>query len=125
MDQQDETAPGGSANDGTVNGGGSANDEAVASRSVLPGCRFALGAILILVAMLMLCGVLWRRVHQVDPLQRCAVAYKSSYTAVDTTLVDRIKVRTPDGQGRTTCGRLREEGRVNHVPEQERRRPFE
>ncbi|MEO5510330.1 MAG: hypothetical protein ABIS27_06840 [Longimicrobiales bacterium] len=100
-------------------------DVAPTTGSFLPGCRFIIGATLILSVMLLLCSILWKRVRQVDPLQRCSTAYKSSYTAVDTTLVDRIRVRTPQGDGRTTCGQLREAGRVNHVPPREKKRPFE
>jgi hypothetical protein len=59
---------------------------------------------------------LWKRLTGVDPLVRCAAAYESSYTAVDTSLVDRIKVNKPNTKIRTTCRELRLNGAINSVP---------
>jgi hypothetical protein len=64
---------------------------------------------------------LWHRVMQVDPVQRCADAYESSYTKVDTTLVDRMSVRSPTGGPHTTCGVLRLNGSVDKLPRRELR----
>jgi hypothetical protein len=71
------------------------------------------------IAMLLMVFSLWRRVRQINPVERCAHAYWSSYTAVDTGLVDAMKVRSPDGNGHTTCEVLRKNGAVNTVPRTE------
>jgi hypothetical protein len=67
-------------------------------------------------AMILLALSLWRRMRLIDPVERCAHAYWSSYNPVDTMLVDRMKVRAPDGNGRTTCEVLRKNGAINRVP---------
>jgi hypothetical protein len=70
--------------------------------------------------MLLLAFQLWRRLDRVDPLLRCAGAYEGVHTAVDSSLVDRISVRWPDRDTRTTCGALREAGELARLP---RRQP--
>jgi hypothetical protein len=72
--------------------------------------------VLMLVIIGLLAMTLYRRVAAVDPVRRCADAYESSYTPVDTTLVDRIKVRTLDRTSHTTCGELRASGAVRMLP---------
>jgi hypothetical protein len=59
---------------------------------------------------------LWRRIRDVDPLQRCASAYENVHTAVDSGLVDRMAVRWPERADRTSCGELRSAGRLNRLP---------
>ena len=59
---------------------------------------------------------LWRRIQDVDPLQRCAGAYENVHTAVDTGLVDGIEVRWPQRADRTTCGALRAAGQLSRLP---------
>lgn len=77
--------------------------------------------VVLMAGLLLLLGVqLWRRLDSVDPLQRCVGAYDNVHTAVDSSLVDRITVRWPDRQTRTTCGVLREAGELARVP---KRRP--
>lgn len=100
-----EAAPHGSPDDG---------DEAALEGH--GGFRWQIIPVIMVVFMALLATILWRRVQQVDPVQRCADAYESSYTAIDTTLVDRMRVRAPDGNGRTSCGVLRLNGTVNTVP---------
>jgi hypothetical protein len=95
------------------------------SGSRLPGCRFILVSTAMIFVMFILATILWQRIRSVDPLRRCEAAYNSSYTPVDTSLVDQIKVRTPDGEGRTTCGELRATGLIDQLPKKEVRSPFE
>ena len=78
--------------------------------------RWQLVAGLAFLVMLMLAVILWRRLERVDPLGRCVAAYESARTATDTTLVDGIRVSTPDRSGRTTCGELRSMGSLENVP---------
>lgn len=71
----------------------------------------------LMAGLLLLLGVqLWRRLERVDPLQRCVGAYEGVHTAVDSSLVDRIVVRWPDRDTRTTCGALRSGGQLDRVP---------
>jgi hypothetical protein len=72
---------------------------------------------LMMAALLLLLGVqLWRRIRDVDPLQRCASAYENVHTAVDSGLVDRMAVRWPTRADHSTCGKLRSAGRLERVP---------
>jgi hypothetical protein len=80
------------------------------------GCSWPVLIFITLLVMTVLSVTLWRRLNGVDPIQRCADAYGSSYTAIDTTLVDRIRVRVPNGEGKTTCGQLRKSGAVRLAP---------
>lgn len=73
-------------------------------------------AVLMAALLVLLTFQLWRRVRDVDPLQRCAGAYENVHTALDTSLVDRIEVRRPDRAGRTTCGELRAAGELERLP---------
>ena len=95
------------------------------SGKILAGFRFIFVATLALFVMFILAAILWQRIRSVDPVRRCANAYNSSHTAIDTTLVDRINVRTPDGAGRTTCAELRHSGLVDRLPPEQKRKPFE
>ncbi len=104
-----------------VNGGTTDGIE----RSRLPGCRSLVVMAMMVGLIVLLASILWQRIRQVDPVRRCANAYNSSHTPIDTTLVDRINVRTPDGTARTTCGELRQGGVVDRLPRQEPTRPFD
>lgn len=86
------------------------------------GFRFEWVVALLTIVMGILAYSLWMRIQQVDPLRRCADAFESSYTAVDTTLVDRMKVTDSTGV-RTTCGALRESGAIDQLPRRQLRRP--
>ena len=70
--------------------------------------------------LLFLAFQLWRRIRDVDPLQRCAGSYENVHTAVDSGLVDRIPVRWPDRATRTTCGALRTGGELERLPRRQR-----
>lgn len=71
-------------------------------------------------ALMLLLGVqLWRRLDRIDPVRRCASAYEGVHTAVDSGLVDRIEVRWPDRQTRTTCGALRTSGELDRLPKRQ------
>lgn len=72
--------------------------------------------VLMLIIMGLLAMSLYRRVAMVDPVRRCADAFESSYNPTDTMLSDRIKVRTPDRAGHTTCGQLRASGALHLLP---------
>lgn len=61
---------------------------------------------------------LWRRLENVDPLRRCVGAYVNVHTAVDSSMVDRMRVRSNDGRGKITCGELRSRGALRNVPRQ-------
>lgn len=78
--------------------------------------RWELVVALMAALLLLLAFQLWRRLDSVDPLQRCVGSYENVHTAVDTSLVDRIVVRWPDRQTRTTCGALRQAGELARVP---------
>lgn len=73
-------------------------------------------AALSLLVLLLLAVLLWRRLESVDPLGRCVAAYESARTPTDTSLVDGIRVRTPDRSAHTTCGELRAGGMLENVP---------
>jgi hypothetical protein len=92
---------------------GGGDDGAASSRG---GFRWELLAVLMASLLLFLGVQLWRRIRDVDPLQRCASAYENVHTAVDSGLVDGIAVRSPDQPGRTTCGALRGAGRLERLP---------
>jgi hypothetical protein len=104
---------------------GEDGETAADSGKILAGCRFIFVTAMALFVMFILATILWLRIRNVDPVRRCANAYNSSYTAIDTTLVDRINVRTPDGAGRTTCAELRHGGLIDRLPPEQKRRPFE
>ena len=87
------------------------------------GFRFEIVVVLLTIVMGVLAASLYVRIQRVDPVRRCADAYESSYTAVDTTLVDRMKVRKRDGGGRTTCAVLRAGGAIDSLPRRQLRRP--
>ena len=87
------------------------------------GFRFEIVVAILTIIMVVLAASLYVRIQQVDPVRRCADAYESSYTAVDTTLVDRMKVRNRNGGGRTTCAELRERGAIDSLPRRQLRRP--
>ena len=87
------------------------------------GFRFEIVVVLLTIVMAVLAYSLYIRVQQVDPVRRCADAYESSYTAVDTTLVDRMKVRNTEGGGRTTCAALRASGAIDQLPRRQLKRP--
>lgn len=73
--------------------------------------------VLAMAGLLLLMAVqLWRRLDRIDPLQRCVGAYEGVHTALDSSLVDRIGVRWPDRETRTTCGALRTGGQLDRVP---------
>jgi hypothetical protein len=78
--------------------------------------RWQLVAGLMAAVMVLLAFILWRRLERVDPLGRCVTAYESARTATDTSLVDGIRVPTPDRSGRITCGELRTTGALENVP---------
>ncbi len=103
----------------------SMNEELSTSNRILAGCRFFFVTGLMLVVMFIMGMIVYQRIRNVDPVRRCSNAYKSSYTAVDTTLVDRIRVRTPDGSGRTTCAELRKSGAVDRLAPEQVNRPFD
>jgi hypothetical protein len=72
---------------------------------------------LLMAGLLLFLGVqLWRRIRDVDSLQRCVSAYENVHTAVDSGLVDRMPVRWPDRSARTTCGALQSAGRLERLP---------
>ncbi|HSJ15187.1 MAG TPA: hypothetical protein VK939_12275 [Longimicrobiales bacterium] len=73
-------------------------------------------AALSMVVLLLLAVLLWRRLESVDPLGRCVAAYESARTPTDSSLVDGIRVRTPDRSAHTTCGDLRATGMLENVP---------
>ena len=87
------------------------------------GFRFEIVVVILTIVMVVLFVLLIVRIREVDPVRRCADAYESSYTAVDTTLVDRMKVRNRDGGGRTTCAAVRESGAIDSLPRRQIRRP--
>ena len=105
-----ETEQGGAPHDGAGNDATSTEPQASG------GYHWHLMVVVSAVVMGFLALSLWRRMSQVDPVARCAYAYHSSYTPLDTTLVDRIKVRSPDGNGKTTCEVLRRNGSVDRIP---------
>lgn len=78
--------------------------------------RWELLAVLMAGLLLFLGVQLWRRIRDVDPLQRCVSAYENVHTAIDSGLVDRMAVRWPDRSDRTTCGALRSAGRLERLP---------
>lgn len=80
------------------------------------GFRWELLALLMGALLLFMGYQVWRRVQGVDPRVRCASAYQNVHTAVDSGLVDRIGVRWPRHEDRTTCGALRGEGRLENLP---------
>lgn len=83
--------------------------------------RWQLVAALLAGVMLLLAFTLWRRLEHVDPRGRCVAAYESSRTPVDSSLVDGIRVATPDRTGHTTCGALRAAGALENVPSRQQR----
>jgi hypothetical protein len=87
------------------------------------GFRFEIVVAILTIVMVVLAASLYVRIQQVDPVRRCADAYESSYTAVDTTLVDRMKVKKRDGRGRTTCAAVRASGAIDSLPRRQIRRP--
>ncbi|NJD09067.1 MAG: hypothetical protein FIB01_01035 [Gemmatimonadetes bacterium] len=80
------------------------------------GFRWELVALLMGGLLLFMGYQVWRRIRDVDPLERCAAAYDHVHTAVDSGLVDRIDVRWPGPRDRTNCGALRAGGRLQTLP---------
>ena len=87
------------------------------------GFRWQAVMVLMALVLVLLSLQLVRRFRIIDPVRRCADLYASSRTAVDTSLVDGIRVRVPEDGSHTTCAALRASGAVDRMPKRQLRTP--